>query len=111
MLQTKVSRLKELEMFLEDEASEIVFASLILASFSFVKEPIGWKGIAEPLLRWRTAREFSLVHFTARYPVGRFRRLAPTVLATDSWRESMLLDLSILLFDFFLCCSPKSSDS
>jgi hypothetical protein len=65
VLQIKVSRLKELEMFLEVEESEMVFASLNLASFSFVNEPIGWKGIAEPPLRWRTAREFSLIHCTA----------------------------------------------
>jgi hypothetical protein len=61
----KDSKLKELEIFLEELASEIVLASLILASFSSVKEPIGLKGIAEPPFRWRTARELSLALLTA----------------------------------------------
>ena len=41
VLQTKVSRLKELEMFLDELASEIVLANLILASLSLANEPIG----------------------------------------------------------------------
>ena len=41
VLQIKVSRLKELEMFLEELASEIVLANLILASLSLANEPIG----------------------------------------------------------------------
>jgi hypothetical protein len=57
----KVSRLKKLEMFLEEIESEIVLAHLILASLSLANEPIGLKEIAEPPLRWRTAREFSFV--------------------------------------------------
>jgi hypothetical protein len=38
VLQIKLSRLKELEMFLEEVASEIVLAKRILASWSFAKE-------------------------------------------------------------------------
>ncbi len=61
VLRMKFSKLKELEMFLEELASERVLANLILESFSLAKEPIGFKGIAEPPLRWRTARELSFV--------------------------------------------------
>ncbi len=32
-------------MFLEELESEIVLAKRILASWSFAKDPIGWKGI------------------------------------------------------------------
>jgi hypothetical protein len=66
VLQTKVARLNELLMFLEETESEIVLANLILASYSLANAPIGVKGIAEPPLRWRTARELSLVLRTAR---------------------------------------------
>ena len=41
VLQTKVARLKELLMFLEDTESEMVLANFILASYSLANEPIG----------------------------------------------------------------------
>jgi hypothetical protein len=93
VLQTKVSRLKELEMFLDELASEIVLANLILASLSFANEPIGLKGMAEPPFRWRTARELSLELRTALYPAGKFSMLVPKKLvAVDSCLESSLPD-------------------
>jgi hypothetical protein len=41
VLQTKEAKLKELLMFLEETESDIVLATLTLASFSLAKEPIG----------------------------------------------------------------------
>jgi hypothetical protein len=60
----QVERARDIPI-LEELASDIVLASLILASFSSVNEPIGLNGIAEPPLRWRTARELSLALLTA----------------------------------------------